>query len=48
MREAIGAILDVSADAVSVKASTGNLAGDPGAGRVVVAEAVATIRRSYR
>ena len=30
---------------VSVKASTGNLSGDAGAGRVIEAEAVATVSR---
>ena len=43
MREAIAHLLGVDVAAVSVKASTGNLSGDAGAGRVVEAEAVATI-----
>jgi 2-C-methyl-D-erythritol 2,4-cyclodiphosphate synthase len=43
MREAIAALLGIDAAAVSVKASTGNLSGDAGAGRVVEAEAIATI-----
>jgi len=43
MRAAIAGLLGVDGAAVSVKASTGNLSGDAGAGRVVEAEAVATI-----
>jgi 2-C-methyl-D-erythritol 2,4-cyclodiphosphate synthase len=43
MRAAIARVLGLPADAVSVKASTGNLTGDEGAGRVVSAQAVATI-----
>jgi 2-C-methyl-D-erythritol 2,4-cyclodiphosphate synthase len=43
MREAIAAVLGVPPEQVSVKASSGNLAGDEGAGRVVSAHAVATI-----
>ena len=43
MRDAIAGLLDVPPEQVSVKASTGNLAGDEGAGRVVSAHAVATI-----
>jgi len=43
MRAAIAGLLGVNGAAVSVKASTGNLSGDAGAGRVVEAEAVATI-----
>jgi 2-C-methyl-D-erythritol 2,4-cyclodiphosphate synthase len=46
MREAIAGLLAIDTTAVSVKASTGNLSGDAGAGRVVEAEAVATIRRA--
>jgi 2-C-methyl-D-erythritol 2,4-cyclodiphosphate synthase len=46
MRDAIAAALDVSSGAVNVKASTGNLAGDEGAGRSVSARAVATVRRA--
>jgi 2-C-methyl-D-erythritol 2,4-cyclodiphosphate synthase len=45
MREAIASLLGVEVAAVSVKASTGNLSGDAGAGRVVEAEAVASIVR---
>jgi 2-C-methyl-D-erythritol 2,4-cyclodiphosphate synthase len=43
MRHGIAALLAVHESAVSVKASTGNLSGDAGAGRVIEAEAVATI-----
>jgi 2-C-methyl-D-erythritol 2,4-cyclodiphosphate synthase len=46
MREAIAGLVGLDAAAVSVKASTGNLSGDAGAGRVIEAEAVATIVRS--
>ena len=45
MRDAVSGLLGVDADAVSVKASTGNLSGDAGAGRVIEAEALATIVR---
>jgi 2-C-methyl-D-erythritol 2,4-cyclodiphosphate synthase len=40
IRGEIARLLDVSADAVSVKASSGNLAGDAGAGRAIEAQAV--------
>ncbi len=43
MRDAIAAMLDLPADAVSVKASTGNLEGAEGAGRSISALALATI-----
>jgi 2-C-methyl-D-erythritol 2,4-cyclodiphosphate synthase len=46
MREAIAALLGLDVAAVSVKASTGNLSGDAGAGRVIEAEAVASVGRS--
>ena len=46
MREAIARLLGIDEAAVSVKASTGNLSGDAGGGRVVEAEAVATIVRA--
>jgi 2-C-methyl-D-erythritol 2,4-cyclodiphosphate synthase len=46
MRDAIAGLLGVAVTAVSVKASTGNLSGDAGAGRVVEAEAIAVIERS--
>jgi 2-C-methyl-D-erythritol 2,4-cyclodiphosphate synthase len=45
MRQAISGLLGVDAAAVSVKASTGNLSGDAGAGRIIEADAVATIER---
>jgi 2-C-methyl-D-erythritol 2,4-cyclodiphosphate synthase len=45
MRDAVAGLLGLAADAVSVKASTGNLSGDAGAGRVIEAEALATIVR---
>jgi 2-C-methyl-D-erythritol 2,4-cyclodiphosphate synthase len=45
MRAAIAGLLGVDGAAVSVKASTGNLSGDAGGGRVIEAEAVATIVR---
>ena len=43
-REAIGRILGLDRGAVSVKASSGNLAGDEGAGRSISARVVATLR----
>lgn len=43
MREAIAGLLEVAPDRVSVKASTGNLAGDEGAGRSISARAVAVL-----
>jgi 2-C-methyl-D-erythritol 4-phosphate cytidylyltransferase/2-C-methyl-D-erythritol 2,4-cyclodiphosphate synthase len=46
MRDAIASVLHVPAGAVNVKASTGNLAGDEGAGRAISARAVATVRRA--
>jgi 2-C-methyl-D-erythritol 4-phosphate cytidylyltransferase / 2-C-methyl-D-erythritol 2,4-cyclodiphosphate synthase len=46
MRDVISAVLGIGVDAVSVKASTGNLAGDEGAGRSISARAVATVRRA--
>ena len=45
MREAIGEILGIETAAVSVKAATGNLSGDAGAGRTIEAQALATIGR---
>lgn len=45
MRRAIAAALGLAVEAVSVKASTGNLSGDVGAGRVIEAEAIATVIR---
>jgi 2-C-methyl-D-erythritol 4-phosphate cytidylyltransferase/2-C-methyl-D-erythritol 2,4-cyclodiphosphate synthase len=44
MRDAIAGMLGLPATAVNVKASTGNLAGDEGAGRSISARAVATLR----
>ncbi|HJP88712.1 MAG TPA: 2-C-methyl-D-erythritol 4-phosphate cytidylyltransferase [Candidatus Limnocylindrales bacterium] len=43
MRQAIADILGLDIGAVSVKASTGNLSGDAGAGRSIEAQAVATV-----
>ena len=48
MRRAIAEVLGLEAGAVSVKASTGNLSGDVGGGRVVEAQAVATVARLAR
>ena len=45
MRGAIAACLDLGIDAVSVKASTGNLDGPEGAGRSISALAVASLGR---
>jgi 2-C-methyl-D-erythritol 2,4-cyclodiphosphate synthase len=45
MRSAIAALLALGTDAVNVKASTGNLSGDVGGGRVIEAHAVATVCR---
>jgi len=44
MRDAIAAVLGLEAGAVNVKASTGNLGGDEGAGRSISARAVASLR----
>jgi 2-C-methyl-D-erythritol 2,4-cyclodiphosphate synthase len=46
MRERIAAIVGLPTDVVNVKASTGNLAGDVGAGRVISADAIATVART--
>lgn len=46
MRVAIAAVLELDVGAVSVKASTGNLSGDAGAGRTIEAEVIATVGRS--
>lgn len=43
MRAAIASLLGVDEAAVNVKASTGNLAGDEGAGRAISARAVASV-----
>lgn len=45
MRAAIASVLGIAEEAVSVKASTGNLSGDVGGGRVIEAHAVATVSR---
>ena len=45
MRRAIADLLGLAVASVSVKASTGNLSGDVGAGRVIEAEAIATVIR---
>jgi 2-C-methyl-D-erythritol 2,4-cyclodiphosphate synthase len=45
MREAVAALLGLDVGDVSVKASTGNLSGDVGAGRVVAADAIVMIAR---
>jgi 2-C-methyl-D-erythritol 2,4-cyclodiphosphate synthase len=45
MRVAIGGLLGLPIEAVSVKASTGNLSGDAGAGRSIEARAVVTVTR---
>ncbi len=45
MREAIAGLLGIDSSAVNVKASTGNLGGDEGAGRVISAEAIASLER---
>jgi 2-C-methyl-D-erythritol 4-phosphate cytidylyltransferase / 2-C-methyl-D-erythritol 2,4-cyclodiphosphate synthase len=44
MRDTIAALLGLDPSRVSVKASTGNLAGDEGAGRAISARALATLR----
>jgi 2-C-methyl-D-erythritol 4-phosphate cytidylyltransferase/2-C-methyl-D-erythritol 2,4-cyclodiphosphate synthase len=44
MRDAIARVLDLDRGAVNVKASSGNLAGDEGAGRSISARAVVTLR----
>jgi 2-C-methyl-D-erythritol 2,4-cyclodiphosphate synthase len=45
MRQSIAALLGIDASEVSVQGSSGNLAGDAGAGRTIEAQAVATIAR---
>ena len=45
MRRSIADLLGLEVMSVSVKASTGNLSGDVGAGRVIEAEAIATVIR---
>lgn len=46
MRVAIARLLGIEIDAVSVKASTGNLGGDEGAGRRITAHAIVVVGRS--
>jgi 2-C-methyl-D-erythritol 2,4-cyclodiphosphate synthase len=46
MRAAIAGLLGIAESAVNVKASSGNLAGDEGAGRSISARAVATVEGS--
>jgi 2-C-methyl-D-erythritol 4-phosphate cytidylyltransferase/2-C-methyl-D-erythritol 2,4-cyclodiphosphate synthase len=46
MREAIAGLLAIDRGAVNVKASSGNLSGDEGAGRSISALAVATVGRA--
>jgi 2-C-methyl-D-erythritol 4-phosphate cytidylyltransferase/2-C-methyl-D-erythritol 2,4-cyclodiphosphate synthase len=48
MRTRIAELLGLGVDRVSVKASTGNLSGDEGAGRVISAQAVATVATRQR
>ncbi len=43
MRDAVATLLGLPAEAVNVKASSGNLAGDEGAGRAISAQAVASL-----
>lgn len=43
MRDAVAIALALSADRVSIKASTGNLQGPEGEGRAIAAEAIATL-----
>lgn len=43
MRQALAGLLDLPVERVSVKASSGNLSGDEGAGRAMSARAVATV-----
>jgi 2-C-methyl-D-erythritol 2,4-cyclodiphosphate synthase len=43
MRERIATLLGLETTAVNIQASTGNLSGDVGAGRVIAASAVATV-----
>lgn len=45
MRAAIADLLGIEVEAVSVKAATGNLSGDAGAGRTIEAQALATVGR---
>ena len=45
MRDTIAGLLGIEPSAVSVKASTGNLGGDEGAGRAISAHAIASLER---
>ena len=45
MRDTIAGLLGVPGSAVNVKASSGNLIGEEGAGRAISAIAVATVGR---
>jgi 2C-methyl-D-erythritol 2,4-cyclodiphosphate synthase len=45
MRNAIAGLLGLAEDAVAVKASSGNLSGDEGAGRTIGATAVVSVVR---
>jgi 2-C-methyl-D-erythritol 4-phosphate cytidylyltransferase/2-C-methyl-D-erythritol 2,4-cyclodiphosphate synthase len=47
MRDAIAGLLDLRTGAVGVKASTGNLSGDEGAGRVIAATAIVSVVRRW-
>jgi 2-C-methyl-D-erythritol 2,4-cyclodiphosphate synthase len=46
MRDAIAGLLGVDPGQVSVKAATGNLGGDEGAGRAISAQVIARLERS--
>jgi 2-C-methyl-D-erythritol 2,4-cyclodiphosphate synthase len=46
MRAQLAELLHLDAERVSIKASSGNRSGDPGAGRTIAAEALATVSRS--
>jgi 2-C-methyl-D-erythritol 2,4-cyclodiphosphate synthase len=46
MQAAIAALLAIPPERVGIKASSGNLGGDPGAGRAIAASALATIAAS--
>jgi 2-C-methyl-D-erythritol 2,4-cyclodiphosphate synthase len=48
IRDALAGVLGLDPAAVSVKASTGNLGGDEGAGRTVSARAIVTVERRRR
>jgi 2-C-methyl-D-erythritol 4-phosphate cytidylyltransferase/2-C-methyl-D-erythritol 2,4-cyclodiphosphate synthase len=48
MREAVATLLGLPVEAASVKATTGNLSGDEGAGRTITAEALIEVRGAWR